>query len=347
LLSNAQVDSLVLLATCNGNWYGDTTAPVTMIARQLTNELQFAEGQTTFYNSSSFPVNATALGTRTQGLRPLAHDTARIRLNDATGQELFNMIVRKSDTLKNVAQFTNYFKGLQLSTSPGSAAVYGFKDSVIIRLYYHQVGLYREDNFFDFPLGNKTFQFNNISADRSGTALAVLNSTNNELTSDNMGNAGYMQDITGVYCKVSFPTIRKLLEKKDFVKIIRADLVVQPLFGSSTALTPLPPQVEAVTTDAANEPGSPLPKVVNGSATGTQTGDLFIDAIYGVNTSYTFDVTAYLQQQIGIDLFNKNGLLLLTQSATRYSSLNRLVIADKKGTKSRLQLKLYYVSINK
>ena len=213
-----------------------------------------------------------------------------------------------------------------------------------MRLYYHQVGVYREDKFLDFTFTSKDLQFNNISTDRSGTPLAALNTNNYELTSDNAGNLGYMQDVTGIYLKISFPTIRKLLEKTDFVKIIKADLVVQPVPGSNTTQYPLPPQLEAVTTDGANEPGSSLATTANSAA---QNGNLFIDAIYGTNTNYTYDVTSYLQQQIAIDLTNKNGLLLMPPAASRYTSLARLVIPDTKGIKSRLQLKVYYVSINK
>jgi len=343
---NAQYDSLVLLAKCNGNWYGDTTMPITIEARQLTDELKMPEGQFTFYNASTFPANVATAGSRTFVLHPLGNDTARIPMNDGLGKELFNMINRKSDTIKDATQFTNYFKGLRLSTTATANAVYGLKDSVIMRLYYHQVGVYREDKFFDFNLTSKELQFNNITADRSGTPLAALNTNNYELTSDQTNNIGYMQDATGIYLKISFPNIRKLLERTDFVKIVKADLVVQPVIGSNSAQYPLPPQLEAVTTDGANEPGASLIRVV-GTTSATETGDLFIDALYGTNTNYTYDVTSYLQQQIGIDLINKNGLLLLPPAAARYNSPGRLVIADTKGIKSRLQLKVYYVSINK
>ena len=37
------------------------------------------------------------------------------------------------------------------------------------------------------------------------------------------GNVGYLQSATGIYLKISFPYIRKLLERTDYVKIIRAD----------------------------------------------------------------------------------------------------------------------------
>jgi hypothetical protein len=345
LSTNAKYDSLSLLMKSNGSWYGDTTTVITLAVRQLTDELKLQEGQFTFYNTSSFPVSNNTLGTKTVRLRPKSGDSAAIPLNNTMGQLLFNMIRSKSDTLTDNVQFTNYIKGIQISAAANAGAVYGFKDSVIMRVYYHETDVLRQDKYYDLILGNKGLQFNNITADRSGTPLAILNSNNIEAVSDQTGNAGYLQDATGLYLKISFPTIRKLLERTDFVKIIKADLIIQPLYGSNTNNYPLPPQLEAITTDGANEPGSSLPTPV--TSTAAQNGNLFIDAIYGTNTNYTYDVTSYLQQQITIEATNKDGLLLLPPAATRFTSLNRLVIADTKGIKSRIRLNLYYVSINK
>jgi len=345
LLNNAQYDSLVLLMKTSGSYYGDTTLPISISVNQLTQELKLAENQFSFSNIASFPVSSTPLGTKSFILRPLNHDSANIKLSDAKGLELYNLIKTKSDILKDKAVFTDYFKGLNISAS-SNGNVYGFRDSVVMRLYYHQTDLALQNKYFDFAFDNASLQFNHITADRSGTPLAGLNTLNNELPSTAAGNTGYLQSATGIYLKISFPTIRKLLERTDFIKIIRAQLVVRPLLNSFNGLYPLPPVLVGAQTDGANEPGASISSVSNGSAV-TETGDLFIDNVYGLNTSYSYDVTNYLQQQISISTVNKNGLLLIPASDTRFSALNRLVIGDAQNLKNKLQLNLYYVSVNK
>jgi len=344
LLTNAQYDSLALLMKCNGTYYGDTSLPVTFSVSQLEQEIKLAENQAYFYNTTSFPVSNTTLGTKTLQLRPLNGDSANIRLNDAKGQELYDMIKNKSAILKDNVLFTDYIKGLHIASSGNT--IFGFKDSVVMRLYYHQTDITRDNKYFDFTFFNKPLQYNQITADRTGTPLAALNTQNNELLSTASGNIGYLQSATGIYLKIAFPTIRKLLERTDFVKIIRADLVIKPIQNSFNGFYPLPPVLYATATDGANEPGAPI-TAVNGGSSATETGNLTIDAIYGTNTNYTYDVTAYLQQQITNAAINKDGLLLIPPTDTRFSSLNRLVMGDVQNVKNKLQLNVYYISVNK
>jgi len=345
LRDNAQYDSLVLLMKCNGAYYGDTTLPVSISVNQLTQEIKFTENQTSFYNINSWPANSSSLGTRTLQLRPLTGDSANIRLSDAKGLELYNMIKTKDPILKDNILFTDYLKGLKISSTSNNN-IFGFKDSVIMRLYYHQTDITRDSKYFDFAFFNKPLQFNQITADRSGTPLAALNTQNNEIFSTSTGNVGYLQPATGLYLKISFPTIRKLLERSDFVKIIRADLVVKPVINSYNGYFPLPPVLNGAETDGANEPGVSLTSVANGAAS-LETGNLAIDDVYGTNTNYTYDVTGYLQQEITNAAINKDGILLMPPSTTRFSTFNRLVIGDFQNVKSKIQLNVYYISVIK
>src|SRR5450432_106248 len=274
ILNNAQFDSLVVLMKCNGSYYGDTILPTTISVNQLSQEIKLGDGQTTFGNYATFPVNATPLGTRSFVLRPLTGDSANIRINDAMGQQLFSMIRTKDNILKDNILFTNYLKGLNISSSTNNN-IYGLKDSVVMRLYYHQIDIGPEYKYFDFTFYNKPLQFNNIVADRSGTPLTALttqNQTTSELFSSASNNIGYLQPSTGLYLKVSFPTIRALLERSDFVKIIRVDLIVKPIANSYSSIYPLPPVLNANETDGANEPGSAISSA-SGGTTVVETGN--------------------------------------------------------------------------
>lgn len=348
---NAQYDSIVLLMKCNKSYYGDTSTASTYYVRQLSTEIALPDAQYTFYNTSSFPFNPTPLGTRTLAIHPSNGDSVNIKLDNSNGfgTTLFAMLRRKSDTLKTNSTFTRFFKGLQLSADNGNV-IYGFKDSVVLRMYYHETNLFYENKTFDFTLNNSNFQWNNITADRSGTPLTALSHSKPELASTQAGNVGYSQAASGLYLKISFPNLRGLLQRPDYIKIISAQLTIKPIPGSYgfNGKYALPPQLVAATTDAVDEPGGNLVTSSGGSAV-TENGNLFIDYQNYSNTAYTYDVTSYLIGQLALtNNYQANGLLMIPPSGSRYSALDRLVIGDSKypNVNARVGLKIYYVSVN-
>ena len=76
-----------------------------------------------------------------------------------------------------------------------------------------------------------------------------------------------------------------------------------------------------------------------------QNGNLVIDNIFRENTAYTYDVTDYLSAQILISENNKNGLLASQPAPGFSTTFNRLLISDATISKTKLQLVLYYLSI--
>jgi len=142
----------------NKDYYGDTATIPTYYVRQLATEIVLPDDQFTFYNTSAFPVNPTILGTRTLGIRPSNADSVNIKMDNTLGTTLFGMLRRKSDTVKINSAFTKFFKGLQLSSNNANV-IYGFKDSVVLRMYYHETDNYFQTRTFDFVLNNSNFQF--------------------------------------------------------------------------------------------------------------------------------------------------------------------------------------------
>jgi hypothetical protein len=344
--TSASFDSLELIIRPDKSYYGDTTFATKLSVYQLTNNLTFPLYQTQFYNNTDFAVNSTPLGSFDALIYPSHTDSVAIRLSDAKGQELFNLYRAKDASMQSTTNFLNYFKGLQISPSPaGMHAVYGFNDSAIMRLHYHVTGVFTESKYLDFSFYNTdNTQFNQVKSDRTGTPLAVFNSTHKEVSSTATNGEAYLQYITGFIPKIKFPSIRTLLLRPDYVKILKADLIIHTLNNSYNGYMPLPPKLYAVTTDLSNTFQSVLSNKADGSY---QTGNLVLDPIYQENTAYTYDVTAYLQQQIQLTANNNgNGLLLTAPSPATISTFNRLVIGDKQNPKGSIQLKLYYVSVN-
>lgn len=347
LATNAAYDSLRLIIRPNKTYYGDTSFSSQLSVYQVKNDLSFPLYQTQFYNTTDFDVDPNALGSINTLIYPNYTDTVAIRLSDITGKNLFDLYKSNDYVMQSATNFLPYFKGLQLAPSTaGMHAIYGFHDSLVMRMYYHETNVFTENKFLDFTFYNAdNKQFNQVKADRTGTPLAGFNGADKEVVSTSMGNSAYTQILTGFMAKIKFPTLRNLLLRPDFVKILKADLIIKPLKSSYNAITPLPPTLTATTTDQSNVLGPPL-SISTSAGSAIQTGSLFIDALYNENTSYDYDVTAYLQQQILISSANQNGLLLTPPSPASVSTLNRLIIGDQKNTQGAVQLKLYYVSVN-
>ncbi|MEO8764265.1 MAG: DUF4270 family protein [Ginsengibacter sp.] len=347
LPTSSTFDSLELILRPGKTYYGDTTYDIQLSVYQLKNELLFPLYQTQFFNNNDFDVDPVPLGSINTLLSPNNTDSISIRLNDATGKNLFELYKSKDYAMQSTPNFLTYFKGLQLAaSSTGMHAVYGFHDSVIMRLHYHVTDIFSENKFLDFPFyNNDNKQFNQVKTERSGTPLSVFNSTNNEVVSTSTNNTAFIQPLTGLMAKVKFPTIRNLLLRPDYLKILKAELVVKPVKGSYNGNMPLPTELLAYTTDQRNFFGSPLASVVSG-ASASETGNLTTDPIYNENTFYTYDVTSYLQQQILVSTANQNGLLLAPPVASSIAGIRRAIIGDQKNTQGPLQLKIYYVSVN-
>jgi len=177
-------------------------------------------------------------------------------------------------------------------------AVYGFRDSIRIRLYYHEPDIIQVGTYVDFPISNKAYQFNNVTANRSGTILSVLDSlvANNKdsisstVASSRTNAASYIQSGTGIETKIQFPYLTQISGLPDYLSILRALLIVKPVMGSYSPTQYLPSALTLFQTDQTNVLGLPL----------TGNGSLVVDYIYGQNTAYTYDVTTYVKQQISL-----------------------------------------------
>jgi hypothetical protein len=107
----------------------------------------------------------------------------------------------------------------------------------------------------------------------------------------------------------------------------------------------LPPELNLVTTDKFNGYGTALTEG-SGTTAATATGNLTIDNLYGENTSYTYDITTYLQQQLTVNPGLGNGLLLYPPATTSNKTFNRLVIGDNASGKNKIQLKIFYLAVD-
>lgn len=344
---SAIYDSLVFQMRSDSSYYGDTSVAQRFNIHELSSLIEFGEDKTYLYNRSNFPVYTTPLGSSVVSVRPSLKDSVKIRLSDTKGQELFELIRSKSMEIQTSADFEQYFKGIRVSPGDNNmnAAVYGFSDSITVRLYYHESNPYVEEKYIDFVLTSRNKQFNRIQYDRSGTALDIAIPETRETASALIAGSAYIQPLTGVLLKMRFPTLRSLLARSDYIKIMKAELTISPSKGSYSSNYMLPPQLVASTTDVNNQLGGYLSVMGNTGSQSIQYGDLITDWLYGEDTRYTYDVTAYMQSEILNNTDHTNGLIFAPPSPEYNTKLNRLVVDDNNTGTGGVKLKMYYISV--
>ncbi|GGH81299.1 hypothetical protein HNQ91_005518 [Filimonas zeae] len=348
-------DSLVLILKPNKTWYGDTTKPVHLNVYELDQLIEpvlntdYATAGT-LYNTTSFARKSTLLGSRTLYVSPNRTDSIVVRLDGTNlGDTLFRMMKRNDDALSTAEKFRNFvLKGLCVGSDAADQLILGYKDSMSLRLYYKNTDVVRQQTYATFDISNTSHQFNHIDIDRSGTALgnAGFGINRKQIYSPALGNRAFMQFLTGSMVKVRFPSLRTALTNApNYSNILSARLTIKPVLNTYNYPYALPAALRMVTTDIENELGTDLVYTSSTSYT-TQTGNLFYDYTNLRNTAYTYDVTAYLAQQLTVTtLNNENGLLLLPPSSTFTTSFDRLVVGDNNNLDGQMSLVIYYMAI--
>jgi len=343
---NTLFDSAVILLKPNGNFYGDTTLPFQLTLTTLTERMEFPSSGSVMYNTTLFAASTGSIANRQLYIRPNDTSTIRIRIADAFGDDLLNRLRQNDNSIRTASDFLEAIKGFRINAA-SNGAIYGFSDSVKLRLYYRQQGLFTESKEVDFTQSFTGRHFNNISADRSATALAGLNSASKEIPSSTTGNAAYTQSTAGVWAKIKFPYIRDIPLLDGFVKLQKAVLVITPVSGSYNVFYQLPAQLKLSVTDQNNQPGTDIGTAnADGSVT-PFTGDLTIDGVYGKDTYYSYDITSFITARLDNSIGNQGSLLLHPNSAQAATMLRRLALGNMQHPDSKIKLLVYYLSVNK
>jgi hypothetical protein len=342
-------------------FYGDTTLPQSFEVHQVIDTLYQLNlpSQTGWYSNNYLPIGPS-LGSTTVTIAPNlpytsqnAGDTVKIRMDDAMGQQLYNMVYNKSDTLTNLTNFLNWFKGICITPGAGpGGAMYGFFDSCLMRVYYREnTNGASITKSIDFTLYNRSAQWNYITNNRTGSPLANLVPPTSSIqpppttSSSVTGHASYVDNILGLTTKLSFPYLNAISQRPDYIGLLRAQLTVIPLAGSFNTSWTLPPQVGVYLTDLHNEVGGPIPAQ---GTSGQQTGGLVPNYLAPLQSTYNYDVTSFVANQItnAAPGANQVGLMLSVTSPANLSQWRRLAIADQSfPTQQRIILSVYYISL--
>lgn len=340
-------DSLELIIKPSGEFYGDSVRPFKInVFRLSQNITSSSNSNDAYYNTSSFAYDPTPIGQQTLSLYGKSGKALHIRLSDILGQELLTKFKNDHEDISTEERFINYFKGIYVTTdsvTTNSLAYFSAPaDSVLIRLSYHDNGLFPEKKYIDFNY-TSTKQFNNLNFRHTNSNFAAfINKKAQLISSDLSGNQSYLNSNLDAYIKISFPTILNLKELHPYIRIVKAELVIKPDARSYAYPYQLPSTLNLSTTDENNYP---LLALTESDNTTRQTGNLFIDRLFGENTNYRYDISGYINTLIAEGQFSKSALLLSPSISGFGSALQRLILNDQNSNKPSVQLKLYVLGL--
>lgn len=337
-------DSLVVVLTPNGGYYGDTLQPFHVRVHRLQEKIENEDASNTnFYNTRRMAIDASPLGQMTTTVRPKRGTSITIRLSDVLGAELLSKLKTNAAEIRTQDDFVKYIKGLYLSTdSTISKAMYFFSySSVLMRLHYKLNGVYAEEKYIDFGI-NTIKQFNHLFSHHTGTAFSVFTPNKTQVRKSSLtGNRALLHSNMGSYIRITFPTLLSLKELHPYVKVIKAELVLKPRPGTFGYPYTLPPALRLYATDVNNTLGSVL---LDNAGQNVLTGNLYIDDLYGDKTQYSYDITGFISNLIAEGQFSDLALMLTPPSGLSDSNTDRLVINDQQVSNG-IQLKLYVLGL--
>jgi hypothetical protein len=345
---DAVYDSLTFVFRPNDYYYGDTSLQQTFNVYEIAEAMTFSYNSS-FYNTSNVAVKPTRLGSKTMRLRPIADDSVEVRLNDTKGREIFTKLKSQSTDITNEENFLNYFHGISLATGNDLAAVYGIDGSagsIVMSVHYHSTIPQPVNYQIKFSSLANTYSFNQVIADRTGTGLVSAGINNlTEIPASQTNNVSFLQPGTGVFLKMTFPSLHGILSGEKIVKLVKAELYVRPAYLSfDKNKYKLPSPLYLNQTDESNVFGD---QVVDTSGTGVLYTYPVTDDIYGENNFYRLNITSYINGLLTNTGTEDNGFYLMHTTSPSSMNLNRIVVNNSLHENQSTKLYLYFIEINK
>lgn len=340
-------DSLALIIKLNDYYYGDTSRVQTIYIHQLTQTIVTGYASK-LYNTSSTDISPVPIGSRSIRIRPLTDDSIIIRLDDSKGRELFDLLKQQAPEITNYDNFLTYFKGLSLSTGNGdTTAVFGLQtgSNVVMRMYYHTNTPFNVNSVLDFPSIANTLTYNQIKADRTGTGIISTTPGVSELPSSKTGNYSFSQLGTGLACKISFPGLRGILLTSQYLKLLKAELILRPAdYSFDKGKYRLPETIQLVSTNASNINEGVIP---DSTGNGVLFANPVIDEIYGRNNYYRFNLTAYIDHLLTTPGSEDFALYIQPTFTATQPDVTRFIMGGSSHDGFVSQLQLSVLTINK
>ncbi|WP_106830463.1 DUF4270 family protein [Parabacteroides pacaensis] len=332
-------DSLMLNLVYNSSFTGDTTWLHKIDVHRLMEKIELNDNGY-LYNNSSVLYDPEVIGSLTFKPRPVSGDTVKIRLSDQLGKDLLESFHAR-DLKVSADRFSEYFKGLAIV--PDETVCQSFlafsvgEASTILTLYYHTQSAFLDELTLTFTPVTST-QFNRVLQDRNGTPLENYPEKGAEVPSEELGNHSFLCGLTGWYSRLEFPYLNNILDQGKEVEIQKAHLLLYPEMGTYSDYNLLPDSIFLYIADENNVTTDAVKDYLGDEV---QTGTLVSDKAFPENTYYYFDVTQFMQDELGAEGRNKHNLQLVF-SSTEYTGTFRNMTFGDQHSPYPVQLQLTY-----
>ena len=292
------------------------------------------------YNNSSVSYAPEALAVCSFKPKPKGGEKLEVRLPDALGQDLLSRF-HTQDQAVSEDRFEDYFKGVAIVPDlAGSESLLTFTvadSSAALVLHYHLSDeLSTEKELWFFP--NTDTQFNHIDHDRSGTDMAGYPMKGVEIPSAELSNRGVLFGGLGWYTRLEFPYLNNLMQQGTQVEIESALLKIYPEQGTYSDYNTLPDSLYLYIADENNVVTDAVTDYLGSEV---QRGTLSEDNTFNENTYYYFDVTQFMQEELGAFGMYKHNLQLVFNSDDYTGTFKNLTFNDQ-GGRNPVTLQLIY-----
>ena len=161
---------------------------------------------------------------------------------------------------------------------------------------------------------------------------------NVEVYSSELNNRGILFGGIGWYSCIGFPYLNEILQQGERVSIESAYLKIYPEPKTWSEFNPLPDSLYLYIIDENNVT---VDVVTDYLGTKIQSGTLIKDDSFAENTYYYFDISTFLQEELGAFGKYKHNLQLVFDEETYTQTFHNLTFSDQEG-KSPIVLQLTY-----
>lgn len=341
--TNPVCDSIVLSLSYKGNFYGDTSSPMTLNVFEIAEDFDIDNN---YYSNQRLGIYKNDLANYT--FIPKIKDSVkvgnitysphlRVKLKKSLGEKIIN--ASGSSDLANNINFLKFFKGLYITTnksSAGGSIVYINSTASISRLtmYYHN----DEDTLaYYFVINQNSARFNTFDHHKYSEATSVLQQ---QIAGDTAlgDNELYLQGMSGLKIRLKFP---QALDSSFYgntpinrIAINKAELVIEANSNIIDKYTP--PSILSIVVINKDGTYSFLPDVAYGEA--------YFGGSYDSRThEYRFNISKYLQNSLLNGEFNDKGLYIVVSGSA--VNANRAIIYGPKSIEGKMRLEVIYTKL--
>jgi hypothetical protein len=340
-------DSITINLNPTGDYVGDTLTTQHIYMHKIKSNMAL-DKDGYLYNISSYPYEAEPFATLTFKNKPLMKKQRELRLPDEFGEELLSLMKNNSIYFRSQDYFRTYLKGIAFIPDASDKCINGFgvsssSSSLCINLYYSKITS-SISNLKTVFTPSSTLTFNKTVQDRSNSLLANIQSgSNNALSSNKTNHQAVIQGIIGNYIKIEFPHLNNLLLEGDIVSIESALLYLYPIDGTYDSDMPLP---SSLTMYTMNDNNVAQESITDAYGTSVQDGSLTSNKSIPNGTYYTFDLTSFLQDNLGTFGMNRQTLMLMLPNEKFLTTLNGVTFGDQSRDTNDLELVVIYKTYN-